>query len=127
MWYPVKQIKTLGAHPMKSAGSIKLSRKAANAAGVVGYKMGKPSEQSSRRWKVQVTPGDNGNVRGELRNEASYSGYVFGHDGSDPKQAELMSKIGWTSIDSAVSDAAGAIDQILKAGVDEIINLIASG
>lgn len=125
-WYPVKKIKTLGDHPTRRGGAIKLSKKQQAALSIAGYKNDFSSEQSRFKWRIKVTPSQS-MVEGSLENEASYSGAVFGWKADEPRQATLMASIGWRSIDDGISEANGAMQSALGTAADEIVKSIAGG
>lgn len=123
-WYPVKKRSTLPVHPIKANKAIRLTKKMQSQLGIAGYKLIANSEQSRARWKIEVKAGADGSVTGELRNDASYSGEVFGWKSKEPKQADLMSSIGWQNMDNSVDSAMSAINQAISQAADEAVKLI---
>ncbi len=74
------------------------------------------SERSAVRWRMEVSKTAT-TVTGELRNEASYSGWLFGpkEPGATPHQAAAHTLTGWPS----VTDAWEELQPQMQAAIDE--------
>lgn len=111
---------------------------AANVGG--GYKVNRKmrsqarltSEQIDKKWRMSVRASSD-SVEGELRNEASYSGYVLGHkpgtqSGDNvPNQVDFHQATGWANIEDSIATAQGKIDAILDQVIDAVIASLAGG
>lgn len=78
------------------------------------------SEQMDKRFKSKVKVTDKA-ITGELRNTASYSGYVIGWKMGDPHQKEHHSQTGWVSADDAIEKARPKIEQSINTAIDEFL------
>lgn len=100
----------------QSGGGFKISRR--KARGGIRY----TSQQMNRRFEIEVKAVDQA-VEGELRNNASYSGYVLGtkDQNVDPHQVIYHAATGWVNRDDAIEQAMPAIDRLLSELGDQII------
>ena len=108
-WWPDRQTHALYG---KSRGYIKLNKKTGAALGIVGYKLGKASEQLSKNFSHEVTTNDEG-VEGTISNKASYFPQVIGM-----QQTALFEKIGWPKINKVIE----ASQDDINAAFDEVLN-----
>jgi hypothetical protein len=82
------------------------------------------SQQLDKRWTKNVKA-SGGTVEGNLHNSASYSGYVNGWEGTDPKQVSFHAASGWVSADAALAKAGPDIDSIVDAAVQSFLDKLA--
>ena len=66
-------------------------------------------------------------VEGELRNDATYSGYVIGPESGDPHQVDFHAQTGWTNADDAIEQARPIIDNSIDFAVNALIEKLAGG
>lgn len=92
-----------------------------------GAKVRRVSERMSTRFKIDVKQQEAG-VTGELKNTASYSGWVLGpKDTSEtPHQAPWHKQTGWANIDDTLNEAMPQIEQFFGNAVDEFISKLVS-
>lgn len=113
------------AFAQTAEGLWQRKRKGAYDQGQVRY----TSQQSSKRWGIYVTDTP-ASVVGTLRNDATYSGWVFGpkDESLDPHQVKWHTETGWVSQDDALSGASSEIDAMLQEATQQIIsNLMKEG
>lgn len=100
----------------RPGGGFKISRR--KARGRIRY----TSQQMNRRFEIEVKAVGQG-VEGELRDNATYSGWVLGttDQSADPHQVLYHAETGWTSKDDAIEQAMPTINQLLSDLGDQIV------
>lgn len=83
------------------------------------------SQQLDKKFRMKTTVNKDG-VEGELRNDATYSGYVLGPVEGDPHQAKYHAETGWVNEDEAMAQATPVIVENLNTAVDELLKAIVS-
>ncbi len=82
------------------------------------------SQQLDKRWKTNVKL--KGNVlEGELRNDASYSGYVNGYKTEEPKQTDFHAETGWQNADDGIKNATPTIVNSINSAIDKFLRKLA--
>ena len=121
-WYPVMRQSTLGKTGV-GLGS-QTSKQAARRGGVpgafitvAGYKLagGGKSEALGRHWSSQVITNAN-QIRGRLKNSASYGGYVQGDI-----QSALNRKRGWRTVLDVVAQRRADITRALQQAIKDFL------
>ena len=107
-----------------SAQALALNKRAQikvlEGGGLVG---GRPtSQQLQLRWRLNKAEAQDGAVEGSLENTATYAAIVQGPEG---EQGDVFKNIGWTSIDTAIEEAAGVIDAAFGAACDKLLAQLA--
>jgi len=84
------------------------------------------SQQMSANFKSKVEMTKTG-IDGELRNDASYSGYVLGSENSDsdPHQVAFHAQTGWVSTEEAISQATPDIKNSINDAINELLKKMA--
>lgn len=84
------------------------------------------SQQMDKSFKQTVAMTKTG-IDGELRNDASYSGYVLGekNQNADPHQVVYHTQTGWVSTDDAISQATPDIENSINDAVNELLKKMA--
>jgi len=108
-------VRGVGRYP-KSAftgGKVKLKK---------GAKVKRTSQRLNTKFRTEVNV-QNDEVLGELRNEASYSGWVLGSEDKtkDPHQMEYHAQTGWVNEDEALRQADGEISRIFDEMADDFL------
>lgn len=87
--------------------------------------LSRASEQMSKKFRIQVGVSQDA-VVGELRNDASYSGWVIGSkDASQtPHQAAWHAETGWVAKEDAIEQAMPFISQAVDDAIDQVLNRI---
>lgn len=125
-WYPVMRAESLGQTRGLDAGTVaalKMRRRfgQAGTGAVAGYKLiGAPSGTSeflNQSWNTRITSTTD-IVTGVVGSRASYAEQV---QGTDETQAALFRRIGWRSLDRALSESDEAIDAAVNEAVDAIV------
>jgi len=129
-------VRGVGRFPRSAFKKIKKGQKAGQwrhlSQGKVekaGGKVSMTSEQLDQSWKTNVHTGPDA-VFGELRNTASYSGYVLGHKGGAPggddipPQVGFHAQTGWANIDDALVAAQPTIDAAFNQAIDQIMTYL---
>ena len=93
---------------MKKAGKVRLT-----------------SQQSSKRWKMTVMA-DPHNVIGMLRNDATYSGYVWGYayGGGTPVQSPFHHQTGWISTEEAITLAEPEMERSFEVALKQFTDVL---
>jgi hypothetical protein len=106
------------------AGQWKRKKTGAYDQGKVRY----TSEQSSKRWGIYVNEGDH-EITGELRNDASYSGWVFGtiDQSMTLHQVPWHTLTGWTYTEQAIEITRTDVDAMLAEQVTQIVEMLSRG
>lgn len=78
------------------------------------------SERMNTRFRKFVMPSGNV-VLGTLKNEASYSGYVIGHEAGYPQQRDFHKATGWRSVEEAIAISMPKINEIANKVVKDFI------
>ena len=82
------------------------------------------SQDMKSRFKHEAKTSGNV-VTGELRNDATYSGYVIGSVTDDPKQADFHAETGWVSKEEAVALAQPEIEKAYRQAVADFLKDLA--
>jgi hypothetical protein len=109
------------AFSQDAQGIWKRRRQGAYDVGKVRY----TSQQSSKRWGIYINDEENA-VTGALRNDASYSGWLWGplDMSADPHQVAWHTETGWISQDTALEEAQEVTDDLLAGAVNEIMAIL---
>lgn len=113
-------------------GQWKRKKKGAYKKGPKRGKVHYTSEQSPKKWQIQVMA-QSGAVEGELRNEASYSGVLWGHkpgvnaDDGIPEQAPFHTLTGWSNIDDSLTAVQPVIDAAFDKAVEQTVKHLVKG
>jgi hypothetical protein len=78
------------------------------------------SQQMDKKYKQKVTTSSS-EVIGELRNDATYSGYVIGHKTEDPHQVSFHATTGWPNADDSVATAIPAINASVEKAINDFL------
>jgi hypothetical protein len=97
--------------------------KGAYKPGPKGGTVRRTSQNMDKQWRITVTTGGDG-VTGELRNGATYSGYVMGWQSGDPQQVAYHAATGWVNADDGIAQAQPQIDAAFDAAIDQIFTQI---
>lgn len=82
------------------------------------------SQQMDKKFKTNVKVTDKA-ITGELRNDATYSGYVIGSKTEDPKQADFHAATGWANKEDAIAAATPKIVVSLNTAIDKFLARLA--
>jgi hypothetical protein len=107
-------VRGIGRYPRSAFAGAKIKTK--------GAKVRRISERLNTKFRTEVRI-DGANVLGELRNEASYSGWVLGSKDSsnDPHQVRPHEQTGWENQDDAIEEAMPDIDRFFDEMLDDFI------
>jgi hypothetical protein len=90
--------------------------------GVKSVKM--TSQQMDKKFKKTVKT-TNVAVIGELRNTASYSGFVIGSKQDEPRQRGYHAETGWVSKEDAIDQAKPEMEKVYGEAVDKFVDSLA--
>jgi len=132
-----RYVRGIGVFPRSAfemvEGQWKRKKKGAYKKGPKGEKVRHTSEQSTKKWRIEVVMQGNA-VAGELRNEASYSGYLFGHKPGGqavaddiPSQAPFHMDSGWSNLDDSLAKVQPVIDEAFGKAVDRVVQQLVHG
>lgn len=131
-----RYVRGVGVFPRRAFemvdGQWQRKKKGAYKKGPKGGKVQYTSEQSTKKWLVQVQA-KGGAVEGELRNEASYSGVLFGHkpgvnaDDGIPAQAIFHAATGWNNIDDSLAAVQPVIDAAFDKAAEQTVKQLVKG
>lgn len=113
-------VRGIGRYPRDafelSGGKVKIRTR--KARGRIHY----TSQQMNQRFRITVTE-SGGTIRGELRSDATYSGWVLGTKDQSitPHQVDYHALTGWVSKDDAIAQAMPVIDKVLSDLADKVI------
>lgn len=82
------------------------------------------SQQMDKRFSKSVKVKEN-ILQGELRNEATYSGYVIGPVEGDPHQVSFHAQTGWVNADDAIAQATPDIVESLNTAIGLFLHQLA--
>jgi hypothetical protein len=131
-------VRGIGRFPKSSfefeAGEGLWLRKAKSAylRGPRGGKVRRTSQRLSTKWRLMVWRMDGAGgqfgVEGELRNDATYSGWVNGpiDKAADPHQVAPHTLTGWVNADDGLAQAQPEIDAAFAQALDGIVKALVS-
>lgn len=110
----------------KKAGWV---RKKSNAykPGPRGGTVKRTSERMDIKFRITVRRLEEGGVEGELRNDASYSGWPLGPKDPEqnPHQVVFHAATGWVSIDTGFDQIMPDLEAGLETATEEVLKLLA--
>lgn len=78
------------------------------------------SQQMDKKFRTSVTR-EAHRIHGELRNDATYSGWVIGPKQGDPHQVPWHAETGWVNADDAIDQATPAIEGSMSKAIDDLL------
>jgi len=126
-------VRTQGSFPRSAfkrdqAGEWQRKKNGAYKAGPRGGKFRATSQNIGKQFREEVHQVDDG-VEGILKNEATYAGYVIGHDqgAGDPEQVSFHKATGWPTIEDAVTAAQPVIHDLEQQAALDLVNKLTGG